>query len=394
MLNPDRWFRSREVSMTSFLSIVVVHYDIPREFPRTLRSLSTPFQIDMDPDDYEIIVVDNGSPRPPDVSAPVRAGVNVEVIELENAGPSPSRAVNVGLNAAMGKYIGVFVDGARLASPRLLRTALEALSISDRAVVGTRGRYLGPAFQRESMHDGYDRETEDALLRSIDWENDGYRLFDVSVFDESSGPSWFNPVAESNSLFMPRALWKELGGFSEEFTSPGGGFVNLDTWKRACELPKVTPILLVGEATFHQLHGGVATNSPKSSTAPMRREYERIRGHAYTSPSGIHVWGTFRERPPLRDLGILNRERKAMAKNYALLRPTGTFPADPDVSELQRRVRLAYWRSRISLTVPLVRVRREVGRSVRKIRSHLARTALGRIVRRRRATRRDDTRST
>lgn len=379
--------------MTSFLSIVVVHYDIPREFPRTLRSLSTPFQIDMDPDDYEIVVVDNGSSRPPDVSAAVAAGMNIDVIRLENAGPSPSRAVNVGLNAAMGKYVGVFVDGARLASPRLLRTALEALSISERTVVGSRGRYLGPAFQRESMHDGYDRDTEDALLRSIDWERNGYQLFDISVFDESSGPSWFTPVAESNSLFMPRVLWKELGGFSEEFTSPGGGFVNLDTWKRACELPKVTPILLAGEATFHQLHGGVATNSPKSSTAPMRREYERIRGRAYTSPTGLHVWGAFRDRPPLRDLGVVNRERKALAKNYSLLRPTGTLPADPDVGALRRRVRLAYWRSRISLTGPIAGTRRRIARSTRVLRSGAGRTALGRVVRRRRAARRDDSRS-
>lgn len=389
----DLWSNCREAKMSQFLSIVVVHYEIPREFPRTLRSLSTPFQLEMNVDDYEILVIDNGSTTPPDVSAAVELGVNVEVIRLENAGPSPSRAVNVGLNAAMGKFIGVFVDGARLASPRLLRTALEALGASERAVVGSRGRYLGHDFQRESMNDGYDQATEDALLDSIHWEDNGYRLFDVSVFDESSGPSWFNPVAESNSLFMSRTLWKELGGYSEEFVSPGGGFVNLDTWRRACELPNVIPILLAGEATFHQLHGGVATNSPKSSTTPMRREYERIRGRAFASPTGIHVWGTFRERPPLRDLGVINRERKALAKNYSLLRPTGTLPADPDVSALQRRVRRAYWRSRITLVGPIVRIRRSVNRALRLTRVRVSKTALGRTIRRRRSNRRQNARS-
>lgn len=357
-----------------FLSVVVVHYRIPREFPRTLRSLLVPYQRDMTARDYEIIVVDNGSDRLPDVSAAREAGVAIEIIRVDDPTPSPVRAVNVGLRAAMGGVIGVFVDGARLASPRLLRTALEATSFHERAVVGSRGRYLGPDFQRDSIGDGYDKETEDALLDSIDWEENGYALFDVSVFDESSGPSWFAPVAESNGLFMSRTMWKELGGYSEEFVSPGGGFVNLDTWRRACELPEAVPILLAGEATFHQLHGGVATNSPKTSTIPMRAEYERIRGRPYASPTvPIRTWGSFATRPPLRDLGILNRERKALARHYALLRPTGTLPADPDVSGLRKRVRRSYWRSRLRLTLPVRRVAAVCRRNARRLVRHLRR---------------------
>lgn len=324
--------------MTGLLSLVIVHYDIPREFPRTLKSLLTPYQRDMKPEEYEIIVVDNGSRSLPDVSAARRAGVNVEVIANDAPTPSPSRAVNIGLNASMGKYVGVFVDGARMASPRLLRTALEALSTSDRAVVGTRGRYLGPGFQRESMLDGYDQAAEDALLESIDWESNGYALFDASVLDESSGPSWYHPVAESNSLFMSRTCWKDTGGYSEEFTSPGGGFVNLDTWKRACELPGSVPIILFGEATFHQLHGGVATNAPKSSTAPMRAEYERIRRVPYSAPTkGIRVWGSLTARPPLSELGIMNREKRLMARQYAYLGPKELPPVGADLSNVVRR---------------------------------------------------------
>lgn len=343
------------------LSIVVVHYDIAREFPRTLYSLSVPYQRDIDPDSYEIIVVDNGSPVPPDVSEARRLGINVEVITVPDASPSPARAVNIGLNASVGRHVGVMVDGARLASPGLLSTAVQALGISNRAVVGSRGRYLGPKFQRESMLEGYTKTVEDELIDSVDWRRDGYRLFEVSVFDESSGPSWFNSVAESNSIFMSRGMWRELGGFDEAFTSPGGGLVNLDTWRRACMLPNAMPIVLAGEATFHQLHGGVATNAPRSATTAMRDEYRRLRGEDYVVPPvTIRTWGAFVERPPVRELGLSNREKKAMARNYAMLRPTGTIPADPDVNAVRRRARYAYWRTRIPLVSTLRRGRRVI----------------------------------
>ena len=46
------------------LSVVVVAYDMARELPRTLRSLSTPYQRDLESADYEVVVVDNGSPEP------------------------------------------------------------------------------------------------------------------------------------------------------------------------------------------------------------------------------------------------------------------------------------------------------------------------------------------
>ena len=76
---------------------------------------------------------------------------------------------------------------------------------------------------------------------------------------------------------MPRQLFDELAGFDERFTSPGGGLVNLDFYQRALALKDVQLVTLLGEASFHQVHGG-ATTGPHNRSREMTDEYQRIRG--------------------------------------------------------------------------------------------------------------------
>ena len=64
----------------------------------------------------------------------------------------------------------------------------------------------------------------------------------------------------------------------------GGGLVNLDVWRRACEAPDSQVIMLLGEGTFHQIHGGVATNADRPMFPVFQEEYQRIRGAPYVAP--------------------------------------------------------------------------------------------------------------
>ena len=255
-----------------------------RELPRTIYSLSAEYQRDISRDEYEVIIIDNGSKIPPRMEDFAGMDVDLSIYNYENPTHSPVAAINMGLNMASGQFIGVCIDGARIHSPRVLATAREGLSIQDRSVVAVRGRYLGSEMQRDAMAKGYDKAAEDLLLSSSAWQTYGYRLFDISVFDESSGPTWFHPICESNALFMGRSLWHELNGFDPQFKSPGGGLVNLDTWKRATQLPNVNPLILFGEATFHQVHGGVATNGNLDTISTFFDEYLDLRGVEYTAP--------------------------------------------------------------------------------------------------------------
>jgi hypothetical protein len=266
-----------------------------RELPRTLQSLSVPYQRDIAADDFEVIVVDNGSPEPVDPSVLDRFPGRLLRACVDRAPPAPARAANLGLRMASADFIGLVLDGARIASPGLLARALLASRLVDRPIVATLAWHLGPTRHMDATDASYDRATEDALLAEVDWTNDGYRLFAVSTLAASSSRGWFRPMGESNGLFMPRSLWEELGGLDESFTLPGGGLSNHDLFRRACALDGARLVVLLGEGTFHQIHGGAAT-SGRFGWDEMHDEYVSLRGRPYAPPQNKRLY--FGEVPP------------------------------------------------------------------------------------------------
>lgn len=265
--------------------MVVVVYNMGREAPRTLHSLSAGYQRHIRSDDYEVIVVDNGSnpPLDPQILKPLEG--NFRLIRIDDASRSPAQAINRGLAEARGEVIGVLIDGARIVTPGLLHFAHHGARLYDRSVVATLGYYVGHDFQGWAVQNGYDHAREDALLASIDWPNDGYRLFEIGTMDESSVDGWFQPIAESNALFLQRELWELLEGVDERFDAPGGGLLNLDIFRRALQCPEAELVILFGEGTFHQLHGGTNTNAPpdrqRDNWLNWTRQYESIHGRPY-----------------------------------------------------------------------------------------------------------------
>lgn len=296
---------------TPLVSIVVVGFDMARELPRTIRSLLPPYQRGIDSAQIEIIVADNGS------HAPVQRGdfpadVDLTVLRVDDGGISPCRAVNRAASLARGELIAVMIDGARMASPGLLKTAIDASRTDPKAFVATLGFHLGPKPQQVSTTEGYTRAVEDGLLDAIAWPADGYRLFEISALGESYRHGVLASPPETTFFLMDRQRFLALGGFDEGFQALGGGFANYDMFDRASADPAAPIVLLVGEATFHQLHFGATTQEGGVSRAvpegegslwdAYQRDYARVRGVPYAHrPRQPLLYGAI-THPIVRDL--------------------------------------------------------------------------------------------
>jgi hypothetical protein len=187
--------------------------------------------------------------------------------------------MNFGARKARGEFIAVIVDGARMASPGLLRRTFEAIQLKKaNPCVCSLSWHLGPDVQNRSILNGYDQSEEDRLLCNINWRQNGYKLFEVSTIAQSSGMKFGGGMpTECSYLAMKKSQFFDVGGFDERFQAPGGGLVNHDFLKRALAIPDIDPMVILGEGVFHQYHGGVATNVPMENH-PIKSFHEEYLG--------------------------------------------------------------------------------------------------------------------
>ena len=266
------------------LSVIVVAHNMTREIPRTLQSLSRDYQLGSETLDYEVLVIDNGSSVPLDGEAVRAFGPQFHYHYLTDPPPSPAFALNYGAQHSSGDILCFVIDGAHILTPGVFKFSLASFKAFDNPVVATRYFFLGPGDQNDSILKGYNREKEDALLEKIAWPNDGYRLFEIGSPLQGSVPkiTWFNKMLESNCLFMNRSAFAAIGGADERFNFPGGGFLNMDIYRQASELEDTQLVLLVGEGSFHQVHGGTTTNvTPEqrdTRVAGYHDQYRALRG--------------------------------------------------------------------------------------------------------------------
>lgn len=269
------------------VSVIVVVYDMPQQALNTIRSLAPDYQRGVSARDYEIVVVENRSARTMSEADVVGAAPNARYLLRDETGQSPSAALNAGARAARGWTLALMVDGARMVTPGVVAGILSARRIGRGTVVSVPGYHLGDRLHPEAAAQGWSAAQEQEMLQDLDWWAHGYRLFQRAVFSASCGDGYLVPMAESNCIALSRRMYRSLGGFDKGFQTLGGGYVNLDFYRRAVDAARHL-VVLPGEGSFHQFHGGATTGAPgvdrEALLAQMSAEYRRLRGTDHLAP--------------------------------------------------------------------------------------------------------------
>ena len=307
----------------------------------------------MDDLDYEVVVVENGSDPAERLGGTLveSFGREFRYLDLaEQATPSPAAAMNRGIGASRGRSLALMIDGAHLVTPRVLRNGMAGLETYAPAIVATQAWYVGPGQQGDVMRSGYDEAYEDQLFEKIAWPSNGYRLFEIGHF--VGDRDWFDGVWESNCLFVGRDLLAQVGGFDEGFAVAGGGYTNLDLYERLASSPGVTVVSILGEGSFHQMHGGTTTNLPdplerRERVSSYRDQFAELRGRNFMGPEKpIRYVGGFHT-----DAARRARSRRMTATAFEVdvelegIDGPATEPVVPVPDDLKDAFTNAYYRS-------------------------------------------------
>ena len=270
------------MNKTALISVIVIIFRMSRQASNTLFTLSTAYQRNVSEDAYEVIVVENASD---DILGEERAlsfGENFRYFLRYETSPSPVKSVNFGFSQSRAPMIGFMIDGARMLTPRVIEYALYAQRITPYALVDVPGYHLGTNWHQFNQTYGYNEDVEKDLLGTVDWKQNGYLLFEICSLSEANRSGYLSPIMECNCLFCSRESFEKTGRADERFNLPGGGMINLHLLRCLSMLPESKVVVLPGEGSFHQYHGGVTTQESGQHEALIKsfhEQYEKLMGH-------------------------------------------------------------------------------------------------------------------
>jgi glycosyltransferase involved in cell wall biosynthesis len=258
------------------LSIVVVAYRMARQAANTLYSLSARFQRNVDEDDYEVLLIENDSDDELGREAALAQGKNIRYFYRKEPGASPVPALNFGFSQARAPFVGFIIDGARMVTPGVVEHTLLARRLCDWPLVVVPGYHLGEKEHHLNQTAGHDEQSEQRLLDRIDWKENGYELFSISCFSGANPRGFLTQFLETNCFFCRRESFEKIGRADSRFTLAGGGSVNIYLYHALACLPESKLIVLAGEGSFHQFHGGVTASELADREAELASHRENL----------------------------------------------------------------------------------------------------------------------
>ncbi len=176
-------------------SIVIPTYARPQSLATALDRIS---KLDWPVDDYEVIVVDDGSPAGNE-SVIWRLADRLDVRLLKQVRKGPAAARNAGARHARGEFLA-FLDDDCLADPGWLKALSRAFADHPQALLGgeTSNALADNPFSEAAQHIS------------------GYLNHHLTA--ESGVPKFFT----SNNIALSAAVFARVGGFNTQFQRPAG----------------------------------------------------------------------------------------------------------------------------------------------------------------------------
>lgn len=221
----------RRPARPPMVSVVVPYYDAQH----LLDLLLTALTLQTHPADrMEVVVADDGSPRPPDVGA-LAGLLPVTVVGQPDLGRRPAAARNLGATAATGDVL-VFLDGDTIPTPGYV----EAI-----------GRL--PALLPDALVSGHRRHADLAPLTPAQLR--GWFTGDAAGPQETPAPAWLSELYRrtgglvvddrrtyegviSAVMACPARLFDEIGGFDRTIDMYGG-----EDWELAYRVQNAGAVL-------------------------------------------------------------------------------------------------------------------------------------------------------
>lgn len=352
------------------VSVIVAHYDQPRQLARTLRALRGQ---DHPADRLEVIVADDGSPRPPDLAALPGIPDGTRLVRQEDAGFRLAAVRNLGAAAARGDIL-VFLDADTAPEPGFVRELTRLPALAPDVVVVGRRRHADLAAAPDAIP--LAEAVAGRELPEPAWLADSYRASRNLLDADDRGYRFVIGAV----LACSRRLFDEAGGFDESFTRYGG-----EDWEWAYRA-WIRGALLAHVPTAVAWHDGPDAGGREADPAAKNAEAIRLadlipvpgsRGHGMR-PSRLDVVVRGPEPGATAGQAFVSRDSVLAALPGAELAPVEPDPAQPapvqcDLTDRDRA-------DRIRVVVDILRPVRVRGAGLAESVDRLAAEQLGRLT--------------
>ena len=197
-----------------------------------------------------------------------------------------------------GEAIALMIDGAHVLTPGVLRYGMLGLRTYEPAIVATQQWYVGPGQQPDAMHAGYDQRLRGPAVRARSSGRSTATGCSRSA-TSSATATGSTGCGRATASSCPARCSSRSAASTRASRCRAAATPTSTSTSGSARRPDVTVVTILGEGSFHQVHGGTTTNQARprrarpSVLSSYREHFARARGRGLRGPrKPIHYVGS------------------------------------------------------------------------------------------------------